>query len=154
MSDLWESHIEKIIRQAQEEGQFDNLEGQGKPLHLEPDDPNDPALALANKLLSDQGFLPAWLEQEREIQNATRAARMALLRSYSWCEAALAQPGADRERIKGEWRRALAGFQEKLDKINGLILTANLGLPQALAHRQQPRLKLDDELKRLGVRDL
>jgi hypothetical protein len=150
----WESYVDKIIRKAQEEGEFQNLKGEGKPLNLEPDDPNDPTLALAHKLLRDQGFQPAWLEQEREIKNEIKAARTMLLRAYHWCDAALDQPGADRAWIKGEWQRALAEFQTKLDKINGLILNANLGLPQALAHRQQPRLKLADELQRLGIRDL
>jgi hypothetical protein len=149
----WNSYIEKIIKQAQDEGEFDNLEGHGKPLNLQPDDPNDPALSLAHKLLHDQGFQPAWLEQEREIKHQTSAARMALLRAYHWCEAALEQPGADRAWVKGEWRRALDEFQAKLDKINGIILNANLQLPTPLAHRQQPRLQLDDELRRLGIRN-
>ncbi len=151
MADLnWESWVEKLIRQAQEEGRFDHLEGQGKPLNLGPDDP-DPAQALVNKLLHDQGFVPAWLELEQHIGTEIKAARTAILRSYHWCQAAWAQPGADRERVKDEWERALADFGRKIEEINGLILNHNLELPPALAHRQRPRLQLRDELRRLGI---
>jgi len=60
----WEWWVEQQIRQAQAEGKFDHLEGKGKPLKLDPEDATDPALALAHRLLHDQGLLPAWLERE------------------------------------------------------------------------------------------
>lgn len=149
----WELWVEQQIRQAQAEGKFDNLEGHGKPLKLDPEDATDPALALAHRLLHDQGLLPAWLELEQHIADEIRLARQALLRSYRWCEWALAQPGADEERVRGEWREALAAFQEALEKINSQVLTFNLELPRILAHRQRPRLKLEDELRKLGLPD-
>ncbi|WP_068271263.1 DUF1992 domain-containing protein [Aldersonia kunmingensis] len=37
----YESHVERLIREATERGEFDNLPGKGKPLNLpENDDPN------------------------------------------------------------------------------------------------------------------
>jgi len=81
-----------------------------------------------------------------------RLARRTLLRSYHWCEWALAQPGADEAQVKGRWREAVAAFQDALEKINAQILTFNLELPPVLAHRQRPRLKLEDELRWLGLR--
>jgi hypothetical protein len=39
--DGYESHVERLIREATERGEFDNLPGKGKPLHLpDTDDPN------------------------------------------------------------------------------------------------------------------
>jgi|DewCreStandDraft_2_1066082.scaffolds.fasta_scaffold00833_23 hypothetical protein len=149
----WEWWVEQQIRQAQAEGKFDHLEGKGKPLKLDPEDATDPALALAHRLLHDQGLLPAWLEREQYIVDEIRLARRTLLRSYHWCEWALAQPGADEAQVKGEWREAVAAFQDALEKINAQILTFNLELPPVLAHRQRSRLKLEDELRRLGLPD-
>ncbi|SDP36845.1 protein of unknown function [Pedococcus dokdonensis] len=38
----WESPVEKAIREAQERGEFDNLPGSGRPLHLGDPERDDP----------------------------------------------------------------------------------------------------------------
>ncbi len=62
-----ESLVEEQIRKAQEQGQFDNLPGFGKPL------PKDDGYELAgehwlgNHILKQAGFLPLWLQLRKEI---------------------------------------------------------------------------------------
>ncbi|QLQ07832.1 MAG: DUF1992 domain-containing protein [Anaerolineae bacterium] len=63
----WESAIEKAIREAQERGEFDNLANVGKPLDLEPN-PYAPDLDLVHHLLKQQGYAPAWIEEDKEIR--------------------------------------------------------------------------------------
>lgn len=60
---------EERIRKAIEDGEFDNLEGKGKPLNLE-DDRHVPAdLRLAHKILKNANCLPPELELRKEIVN-------------------------------------------------------------------------------------
>jgi len=61
-----------MLKKAMEQGEFDNLEGSGKPLNLT-DIPYDPyGLHMALKILKDNGFLPYWMELGKEI-DALRA---------------------------------------------------------------------------------
>src|SRR5688572_9356461 len=76
--------IEKLIRKAQEEGKFDNLRGKGQPLNLEDNPFEDPAAALANRMLKDNDFRPAWLEEDLSVRQELRDARRALVRARDW----------------------------------------------------------------------
>jgi hypothetical protein len=58
---------ERKIREAIEQGQFDNLEGRGRPLRLEDDSGVPEDLRLAYKILKNAGCLPPELELKREI---------------------------------------------------------------------------------------
>lgn len=64
----FDSIVEKRIREAMEEGKFDNLPGHGKPLCLD-DDSNVPDdLKLAYKILKNAGCVPKELELNFEIK--------------------------------------------------------------------------------------
>ncbi|MCX4308776.1 MAG: DUF1992 domain-containing protein [Desulfovibrio sp.] len=58
---------ENRIREAQQNGEFDNLPGMGKPLEFE-DDSNIPEdLRMAYKILKNAGCLPPEIEERKEI---------------------------------------------------------------------------------------
>jgi len=59
---------ENKIVEAQAEGAFDNLEGMGKPLHLEEIHPAGEDQYLANHILKSNRFLPVWLENRKILQ--------------------------------------------------------------------------------------
>lgn len=61
---------EERIREAEENGAFDNLEGKGKPLALEDDSLIPEDLRMAYKVLKNSGHIPPELEADREIKNA------------------------------------------------------------------------------------
>jgi hypothetical protein len=60
---------EDRIRQAQEEGAFDNLPGKGKPLQLEDDSLVPEDLRLSYKILKNSNCLPIEMELRKEIFN-------------------------------------------------------------------------------------
>lgn len=60
---------ERRIKQAMEEGAFENIEGKGKPLVFEDDSMIPPDLRMAYKILKNAGFVPPAVQNEREIQN-------------------------------------------------------------------------------------
>jgi len=65
-----EAIAEERIRAAQENGEFDDLPGRGKPLDLDDDAHVPPELRMAWRVLKNAGCLPPELEAEREIKTA------------------------------------------------------------------------------------
>jgi hypothetical protein len=59
---------EEKIREAMEKGEFDNLEGKGKPLNLEDDSHLPQDIRLSYKILKNAGCLPPEVELRREIR--------------------------------------------------------------------------------------
>ncbi|MBU1172677.1 MAG: DUF1992 domain-containing protein [Proteobacteria bacterium] len=64
----FESIVEKRIREAMEQGKFDNLPGHGKPLALDDDDHVPDDLKLAHKILKNAGCIPKEIEINYEIR--------------------------------------------------------------------------------------
>jgi DnaJ family protein C protein 28 len=146
----WENFVDQQIREAMERGEFDNLRGKGKPQTLT-NPQGDPTQELAHKLVKDAGFIPYWLELEKEIVREEQEAREAALRSWRWCEAARGDAIEDPHWVAEEWRKARERFAQKLVALNTKIINLNLQLPEPLLHKQRARLKLEDELRRLGI---
>jgi len=64
----FEGIVEQRIKQAQEKGEFDDLEGNNKPLKFS--DANVPdELRLAHKILKNSGFTPPEVEIKKKINN-------------------------------------------------------------------------------------
>lgn len=59
--------VGEMIAKAVERGEFDNLEGTGKPLNLEDNTYELSELHMAYKILKDNGFAPYWIELGKEI---------------------------------------------------------------------------------------
>lgn len=137
--------IEDQIQKALHHGQLDNLRGKGKPFtHLN----SDPL----KHLLDEQGFTPAWLEVDREIQRKIELAEQAIKRTYEWVMELWSSGSADRHFAQEEWRRALQIFDERITEINKQIKSFNLELPEAMRHQQRFPLKREDVFKRLGLK--
>src|SRR4030095_1313749 len=60
---------EQRIREAQENGEFDDLPGAGAPLEFDDDALVPEDLRVAYRLLKNSGFLPPELEAHREIRH-------------------------------------------------------------------------------------
>ena len=70
MSNIFEAFnkiAEKKIREAMDEGQFDDLPGKGQPLQLEEDRHIPEDIRLAHKILKNADCLPPELELRKEI---------------------------------------------------------------------------------------
>ena len=61
--------VEERIQKAQEEGVFNNLPGQGKPLKLDDDSAIPEDLRLTYKILKNANCLPVEMELRKEIFN-------------------------------------------------------------------------------------
>ncbi|MDQ7011178.1 MAG: DUF1992 domain-containing protein [Mariprofundaceae bacterium] len=68
---------EQHIREAMRKGDFDHLEGEGRPLRPEADDPFVPTgLRMAYRILKHAGFVPPEVELRREIADIHDLIRM------------------------------------------------------------------------------
>jgi hypothetical protein len=65
--DVFKKIAEQRIREAIENGEFDDLPGKGKPLELEDDSHIPEELRLVYKILKNANCLPPELELKREI---------------------------------------------------------------------------------------
>lgn len=146
----WADHIEQQIREAMERGEFDNLKGKGKPQEFA-DFPGDPAQEMAHKIVKDAGFLPSWIEMEREIEREQKEAADQLARSWRWREAVRGDAIEDPRWVAAEWQKARERFEARLKAINAKILDFNLMLPAPLAHKQRARLRVESEFQKLGI---
>lgn len=61
--DQW---VEKHIKNASENGEFDNLAGRGKPLVLDDDSAVPEELRTAYRILKNAGYLPPELQDRKE----------------------------------------------------------------------------------------
>lgn len=73
-----DSLVDEQIRKAQDEGEFDNLPGYGKPLPRDQGYDLDSGSWMANRVLKQSGFVPAWVELRKEISAERAEVRQAL----------------------------------------------------------------------------
>jgi len=120
----WETLIDRQIREAAEEGKFDNLPHQGEPLPNE-ENPYAAEWGLAFHVLKNAGFAPPWIEADKEVRDLL-ARRDAIL-----VRAASGSPPSDMGR-----RRDRAALEKLVREINAAIGTLNSEAPSHRQHRR------------------
>jgi hypothetical protein len=130
----WESLVDRQIREAMEEGKFDDLPYQGEALPLA-DDSAAGEWALAYRVLRNAGVAPPWIEADKEARKLLERRDAILAR------AAGASPTAMR-RLRGEMERAVI-------ETNAAIARLNAEAPTDRQHRRP--LVLAEELARLDA---
>jgi hypothetical protein len=130
----WESLVDRQIREAMEDGRFDDLPFRGEPIPLE-DDSLAGEWALAFHMLKNAGVAPPWIEADKDVR-ALLDRRDALL-----ARAATASPLA-RSRYRKDLERLVV-------EINAAIARLNAEAPTDRQHRRP--LRLADELARFDA---
>lgn len=75
--------VEQRIWHSMEEGQFENLQGKGKPLNLSTNPHADPAEDTLYRILSKNGCAPEWVELNKEIRTRISEWRSALKKAWA-----------------------------------------------------------------------
>jgi DnaJ homolog subfamily C member 28 len=125
----WESLVEKKIREAMEEGEFDNLPGKGRPLDLTENPFEDPDLRMAHRLLRNAGFAPPWIEERKEIFREFDVSRTKLQRARDLYRDA---GNLRRRDAEASWERNLSEFRDQVAALNKRIQLLNLKVPGAV----------------------
>ena len=123
----WESLIDQKIREAMEQGEFDDLSGKGEPIDLSENPYEDPDWRTAHRLLRNAGFAPAWIEESKDIDAEFEVA-LARLRQ-AWTILQNAQGTRHETGATQRWEAARLEFIEKARELNQRINTWNLKAP-------------------------
>ena len=125
-----ESMAEKMLREAIEAGEFDNLPGKGQPVDLSENPFENPDLRVVHKLLREAGFAPAWIEEQKDIAATFEAARLTLTRAWKIYRPEGISPN------DVAWERNVAEFREKTTELNSRVRLYNLKVPAAVFQRR------------------
>jgi hypothetical protein len=128
----WESLIERQIREAMDEGSFDELPHAGGRLPLE-DDNAAGEWALAHRMLRNAGVAPPWIEADKD-------ARASLVRRDALLERAGRIGPGGRVRARAELASIVADANAAIGRLNAEA-------PTAAQHRRV--LVPEEELARL-----
>jgi len=143
----WEPLIEKKIREAMEQGEFDDLSGKGEPIDLSENPFDDPDWRMAHRMLRNAGFAPAWIEERKDIESEIEAARTTLARNWQILQNARDTQHSDSAQMR--WRKALEDFRVKCYELNRRIEVWNLKAPAVGLHRH--RIDFDREIDRITI---
>lgn len=129
--------VEDLIQEAMSKGQFDNLEGKGKPLsHAQSQNPYvDFTQHKINKILLDNGFTPEWITLQKEIRTDIKDLEKILTEYRSYIgETPLSDADADK------WLNVVERFEYREKEINKQIDKYNLITP--ILDQQMCRIQL------------
>jgi hypothetical protein len=125
-----ESLTEKMLREAIENGEFDDLPGKGEPIDLKENPFEDPDLRVVHRLLRNAGFAPAWIEERKDIDAELAAAQTKLSRAWALFGEGGKAPST------AEWEKSLKEFREQVLELQQRIRMYNLKAPTAVFQRK------------------
>ena len=144
----WESLVDQKIREAMEQGEFDNLSGKDAPIDLSENPFEDPDWRTAHRLIRNAGFAPAWIEERKDIEFEIDAARNQLKRVWTILQNAL---GTKNEReARTRWEKALALYRQQATQLNRRIVAWNLKVPASGFRRK--RIDAEREIEEVSLR--
>jgi hypothetical protein len=132
----WESLVDRQIREAMDEGKFDDLPHRGEPLPRD-DDAFAGDWAMAYRMLRNAGVAPPWIEADKEFRELIGKRETILRRAEGGPISAFA-----RRRDREELERLVVA-------INSAVARVNAEAPTDRQHRAP--LSLPDELARLDA---
>jgi len=122
----WESLIDQKIREAMEQGEFDDLAGKGEPIDLSTNPFDDADWRTAHRMLRNAGFAPAWIEERKDIDAEFETARTQLARARTLFHTAGGDASANAVTL---WEKKLGQFREQMTELNRRITKWNLAVP-------------------------
>jgi DnaJ family protein C protein 28 len=129
-------YIEEIMHEAMERGDFDNLPGAGKPLHLGDEDLFAEDKAAAYRVLKNNGFAPPEIELLKEIRRERDSLdqKVERLRARGDALRQRAVPPFESEKraYNTALDQAIRDYDAKLRELNRKILTLNLTVPPSM----------------------
>jgi hypothetical protein len=142
---------DRKIKEAQDEGAFDNLPGKGKPLNLEADARVPPELRAAYRMMKEAQLLPDWVQLDKDLRlRQERWQEQAAEFRAAWeadYRSALAGPRGTDARLDARRDRFLLRAAEELREQNRLIDRLNLIVPTP--NQQRLRIRLAERLAAL-----
>lgn len=150
---------DRKIRDAMDEGVFENLPGKGKPLNLDQDPRVPPEQRAAYRLMKEAQFLPDWIQADKEIRVFQEGleARIARFReTWQLNRESLLETAPRSRRLRHDHERdqflyktalALVELNRRIDHLNLIVPT--LGQQRLRVDVNERMTELEDQLPRL-----
>lgn len=128
---------ERKIQEAMDEGKFDNLPGNGKPIVFDEDMMTPPHLRMANRILKNANVLPEWIQIQKDIAAERQEIgdmRARLMRENRKWGTRLAELPATHGAVQhyAEWHvKSRAAYLRHLKSVNTSILKFLLAAPSS-----------------------
>lgn len=145
-----EELVEEQIRKARERGEFDNLEGTGKPLDLSENPFEPPEMRMINRMLKNNDFTPFWIQLGKDIDAATARMARDVEQFKRYCQDFMAESKHSDQAVYGFGKRKKVFYLEKrkqLEKLKKDILNYNLHCPTFRLGRAN--IEVDDEMMKV-----
>lgn len=130
----WETLTERLIREAQAEGHFDDLPGHGRPLELE-DDVLAGEMAMAHHILRNAGAAPPWIETDKQVRVLLERIEVLIARARH-------APAGAGARLERELDSLAAAHDEAVVRLDGLAPTPRQQRPRLDRERLRQRLRI------------
>ncbi|TGZ75776.1 hypothetical protein CRM22_000192 [Opisthorchis felineus] len=120
---LIERMADELIEESMRRGDFDNLQGHGQPLPEHPSHHEifvDHSTHKLTQILANQGYLPEWIQQGKELRTQWENSIDKLRKLHSQ---------VDSPHTNILWKKAVLEFQEEAKRINRSIDRYNLMVP-------------------------
>ncbi|MBM3457426.1 MAG: DUF1992 domain-containing protein [Armatimonadetes bacterium] len=142
---------ERKIRDAQEEGAFDNLPGRGRPVDLDVDPRIPPEQRAAYRILKEARYVPEWIALDNEIRRAQTAWEEQLLAfEREWSAARTGTRAGGRRELDQQRDAFLLRAARGLRELNRQVDRFNLLVP--ILSRCRARLPAQERLEELEQR--
>src|SRR6266849_9289909 len=145
----FEDYIAEKIREAEVRGEFDNLQGFGKPLNLD-DNLYAGDKAMGYNLLKSNGYAPKEVELAREIRSELERleTKLAKLRHQGHTLRSRRVPPftSEKRAINNSVEKTALEYEKALHELNSKILTLNLMAPTVM---HQPTLDVEKLMQNL-----
>ena len=145
----WGTYIDRQIRKAMEDGDFDNLPGEGKPLDLQENENTPDEMRMAYKILRENDLAPDWIMQGRDIDKKIEDILKRLRQAASAYRAAISAPdatGSTRAAAARSWQTVQAKLTATTAKVNQEISVYNLKVPSGVTHKKVLNLQREISL--------
>ncbi len=133
--------LDDAIRDAMDNGAFDDLPGAGKPINFEDEAHTPEHLRMAHKVLRDNDLAPDWILESKSLDQSRESIVLKLKRAQSRRRAGLDSasrsytPAQDRAETERQWRYNLETIRAAAAEHNRRILTFNLKAPAGVTHK-------------------
>ena len=141
--------IEAAINDAIDSGAFDNLPGKGQPINWQGN--HDDENWLANHMLKNAGYKPAWIEDAKRIQAQRESLENLLEMQMRW-RLELEPDRIPIDDIHRRFSQTVRRYREDAAALNSLIDRFNLSVP--LESAQERRVAIENRLAKFEQRFL
>lgn len=138
-----------MLDKAMERGEFDDLEGAGKPLDLNENPYEQNELHMVHKILKDNGFAPYWIELGKEVDvlRAKLNNEVDHFKKYTQMVCGEERSSGAIRRYEQKKHNFYLQTREHLEEISKQILDYNLNCP--ISSLGRANINIDDEMSRI-----